>query len=158
MQKTQTFKHMHLHPTGMRELDQYLTSKMFTSPHSTIFLVALPGGVLWQLDTIDQFLEEYSQSIEAVYRRAGGAYEVEIANSYKGLEILSEITVRAPDRHIIDEIFQYIEIWRQKSTIVLNSQPGHEDPPPPPPTDNKKRPTTPKPSRRDRKRPCHNPR
>ncbi|HEY6351991.1 MAG TPA: hypothetical protein VI636_21560 [Candidatus Angelobacter sp.] len=157
MQKTQTFKHMHLHPIGMRELDQYLTSKMFTSPHSVIFHVALPGGVFWRLDTIDQFLKEYSQSIEALYRRAGAAYEVEIANSYKGLEILSEITVRAPDRDIIEEIFRFIEIWRKKPTVVLNSQPGREQPPPTP-TGKSKKPANPKPSRRDRKRPCLTPR
>lgn len=145
MTKTQIFKNMHLHYVAIKELDNYLTSTIFlNNPHSTNFEITKPGSVHWCLDTFDQFIAEYAESVEALYQRAAGAYEVHIFNSFNRREFFSEITVRAPFRQTIDTVFDFIAAYRKASTKLLES----------PPTAKPTKTASPKTSRRDRKRPC----
>src|SRR5215471_10071864 len=127
MTKSQIFKNMRLHPVAMAELDKYLIITIFTSPHSTNFELVTPSSIHWRFDTIDQFLAEYPRSLEALYQRASGPYEIEIVNSYEGLEVFSQVTVRAPTRDTIKRIFELIEACRKVSTIVLKAQPDGEE-------------------------------
>jgi hypothetical protein len=157
MTKTQIFKNMHLHPTAMRELDKYLTATMFYPPHSTNFEVTKPDRVHWRLDTFDEFLAEYPESLEALYQRAVGPYEVHILNSHNNREFFSEISVQARYRHTIDTIFEFIEAYRNVSTRFLEPQPDREEPPTQPSTSQPNKATSPKTTGRDRKRPCRTP-
>ena len=134
MRKTQIFPNMHLRPQSLEILDQHVCCniRLFSEPHSTNFELDLPDGI-WELNNFTEFITDYKNSTEAFYRRAAGPYEIAIFNTFDESGPYSVITVRAPGRQMIENIFQIIEGARRYSTVIL-CQPAAEQQPEPPAT------------------------
>lgn len=119
MIKTQLFKHMHLTPEGLKELNEYLTRPggIFDAPHLSRFDLVYPDNSHCEFDRFEDFLAEYQPLYFARYERRRPDFETTIVNFADSRDIHSSFTVIAQERGTLHDIFNIIEEYLPKSVF-----------------------------------------
>lgn len=120
MERTQIFLDMQLVPEGLKELDVCLTGPdgFFHSLHSKNFAIMQADNVSWSFVTFDEFISEYPQMVQARYQREYKGYAVSIFCQTDGPRVQTTVSVYAPSKILIHEVFGIIEKYRAQSMVL----------------------------------------
>ena len=124
MERTQIFVDMQLVPEGWKELDDRLTGPdgVFYPIHSKNFAIMQADNVRWSFVTFDEFISEYPQMVQATYQRAYKDFAVSIFCQTDLPRVQTSVSVDAPSKILIREVFAIIEKYRAQSMVLREPQ------------------------------------